>query len=254
MDRIRASLVTLVAVVLVTTACASQSVDLVTGESTSTTTTTTTTTMTSATTTAASSPSSTAAPDGTGGRLVEEASLDLSANRDDFDFWAWGTAAVDEVEYYRSIDEMADAATAVVIGRVVDAIPARVLATDTPEDVFRIERFAIEIDHVVLGELPVGGPKIVFEPNLAGATDDPPPSRALLFLRHKGENQPPGDTSAVAVGDRAAYRLVSAQGVLIELDGTALNPSAVYEKRNDPVNTDAAGRTLAEIVTALTAD
>ena len=136
---------------------------------------------------------------------------------------------------------MADSATAVIFGRVVNRVTGpTVISEDEPIDgEYTLGGYEVEVVELIAGGLPVGDETILFSTYLsAEATSDTP---ALMFLRWKGEayQRGLGETTpeVIRTWDESGYRLVSSQGLFIDSPAGAWNPILMaYEGylENDP--------------------
>lgn len=146
-----------------------------------------------------------------------------------------------EKEHYQSLDEMALAADAVVVGRVVAVSSGRVFGEEQQDRVaygttqLQVEEVlmavpAAAVERVISLEvmLPYEGAESVLEQRL-------PTERGLYFLRNKGLAVERQGYSAVVQRDNAPYwRLVSSQGLFETADGRITVPMVPAHEEGFP--------------------
>lgn len=165
-----------------------------------------------------------------GAKSEDESASIWVASESDIEFWEGAQIEGDEVEGYQSLEQMVDSSTAVIIGRVDSIGEGRVVGDPaTPEDQVEYPALNVQVVQLLAGELPVvEGKHILVETLGSGVRGRQPPKGAVvMFLRYKGElyeRHPELDGSAVAEGDKQAYRWVSSDGLYMESRGKAFNP------------------------------
>lgn len=144
-------------------------------------------------------------------------------------FWSAAVAIAElEVEHYSTLEEMTAAATAVIVGRVLNQVEGPTVrdSSEPVDAAYKFVGYEVDVLELLAGQLPVGGETIVLSTHYAPDVESTEPT--LMFLRWRGEGYSlDSDGTAydpVRDWDLAGYRLVSSQGLFIDSPSGAWNP------------------------------
>lgn len=139
-------------------------------------------------------------------------------------FWTAAYVRALEVEHYETTAALIEAADAVVVGRIADAVPGRVFGDPSEAAAFYVSA-TLQIDEVLRGDLSEGTAVtlellVPREEEMPGMVASVPTERTIFFLRNKGaEARTLGLPVDVQAAEAPFYRLVMLTSYLREFDG-----------------------------------
>lgn len=157
-------------------------------------------------------------------------------------FWSGvsaATAGTFESEKYTELEDMAKSSTAVVVGRVLQTFPTRMVGEfeiEAPDSRIQLYGAEVEVLEVLSGTLAPRdrASSIVTVEAIHPFPQTPTAEASVLFLRHKTYNNPAKKSGPTPPGEDRYYRLVESQGVLVNDQGRAASPSARSGKAEGP--------------------